>query len=101
MMVKYELERMWKELTVVWFNVLSRHLYGRTEKIHVKSQLSWSVSRPRFEQGAFRIQVRSVTATLHFEFHYGSIWVAVMVTSYVQDLVIVSLQFHLGSERTK
>jgi hypothetical protein len=38
-----ELERIWKEVVMVEFKVLSQHVPGGTEEDHEKPQDSWSL----------------------------------------------------------
>jgi hypothetical protein len=58
--VNDKLERMWKEVLVDCFKVISRHSPGGTEKNHENPRSSWPVSGPTFEPGTSRIRSRSV-----------------------------------------
>jgi hypothetical protein len=51
MIVNNELKRMWKEVVMAKFKVLSQHLPVGTEENHEKPQSGQPVSGPRFEPG--------------------------------------------------
>jgi hypothetical protein len=55
-----ELERMWKEAVMLYFNI--RHSSGWTDENYENGHSAYSVSRVRFEVGTYQIQVRSLTA---------------------------------------
>jgi hypothetical protein len=38
-LVNNELTRIWKELTITWFEILSQNLFGGTEEIHKENLL--------------------------------------------------------------
>jgi hypothetical protein len=52
-------ERMWKEATVVRFNVVSRNMPGETEGNDGKPQLGQLASEPRSEPGNSQVRSRS------------------------------------------
>jgi hypothetical protein len=54
--INYELGKMWKKAAVAQFEILSRHLSGRTKENHKKPQSGYPVSMPRFETGTSRIR---------------------------------------------
>jgi hypothetical protein len=53
------MERIWKEVVMAYFKVLSWFLSGTTAENHKKAQSGQPVSRPRFEPGTYRILSRS------------------------------------------
>jgi hypothetical protein len=59
MIVKNELIRMWKELVMVSFKVLSWHLSIGTEESFKKHQSRQLVTGPRFEPGKLQSTIES------------------------------------------
>jgi hypothetical protein len=57
-----ELEKIGEEMVVADFKVVSWYWSGGNEEYHDTPRSRWSVSRPRYESGMSRIQVRSITA---------------------------------------
>jgi hypothetical protein len=47
-----ELEKMWKEVVMAYFKILSEHLPEGTEENHVKPQSGYLVPGPRFDNNA-------------------------------------------------
>jgi hypothetical protein len=59
--VNYDLESIWKEVVVAYFDVFPWHLSGGTEiKLRNKPQSEYLVFRLRIEPGTSRIRSRSV-----------------------------------------
>jgi hypothetical protein len=63
MIVISDLERMWKETIVEYFDVLPQHLSGWAERNSETPQFRSPVSRLRNEYGAFQIGYRGDAAT--------------------------------------
>jgi hypothetical protein len=53
--VNYELESVWKEAIVAYFEILSSHLPGVIEGNHDNPHSRYPVSGPRFEAGISNI----------------------------------------------
>jgi hypothetical protein len=49
MILNYELERVWKEALVVYFNIISLNFPGGTEENHKESHSGYPVSRLKFK----------------------------------------------------
>jgi hypothetical protein len=60
-----ELERTWKEVVVVYFEVLPQESRRETEENREEPQSGQSVVRMRFDPGNSGIQLRGVESELH------------------------------------